>query len=119
MQTIEAMDNVRVRLQCQLRGSALLLSHTCKRHLLSMSPWLPRSLRYDAIQFSSLQVYKFIWIISGLHVNNKRINNNIHTKIVMALTSCDNTVITYRWKKKESRRTTLNLIRLIAVCLLW
>ena len=25
-----------------------------------------------------MQVYKFIWIISGLHVNNKRINNNIH-----------------------------------------
>ena len=47
-------------------------------------------------------VYKFIWIISGLHVNNKRINNNIHTKIVMALTSCDNTVITYRWKKKRA-----------------
>ena len=45
--------------------------------------------------------FKFIWIISGLHVNNKRINNNIHTKIVMALTSCDNTVITYRWKKRE------------------
>ena len=69
-----------------------------------------------------LDYYKFIWIISGLHVNNKRINNNIHTKIVMALTSCDNTVITYRWKKKkekESRRTTLNLIRLIAVCPLW
>ena len=62
--------------------------------------------------------FKFIWIISGLHVNNKRINNNIHTKIVMALTSCDNTVITYRWKK-ESRRTTLNLIRLIAVSPLW
>ena len=51
----------------------------------------------------SLQVYKFIWITSGLHVNNKRINNNIHhTKIVMALTSCDNTVITYRWKKKRA-----------------
>ena len=45
--------------------------------------------------------FKFIWIISGLHVNNKRINNNIHTKIVMALTSCDNTVITIRWKKRE------------------
>ena len=43
--------------------------------------------------------FKFIWIISGLHVNNKRINNNIHTKIV--LTSCDNTVISYRWKKRE------------------
>ena len=49
-----------------------------------------------------IQVYKFIWIISGLLVNNKRINNNIHTKIVMALTSCDNTVITYRWKKKRA-----------------
>ena len=62
--------------------------------------------------------FKFIWIISDLHVNTKIINNNIHTIMVMAFTSCDNTVITYR-RKKESRRTRLNLIRLNAVCPLW
>ena len=63
-------------------------------------------------QATSLQVYLDYL---RLHVNNKRINNDIHKKIVMALTWCDNTVITYR-RKKESRRTTLNLIRLIVVC---
>ena len=71
-------------------------------------------IRKKAVANSNNQVYKFIWIISGLHVNNKRISNNIHTKTVLALTSCDNTVITNRWKK-ESRRTTLNLIRPIVV----
>ena len=44
--------------------------------------------------------HEFIWIISGWHVNKKRINDNIHTIMVMALTLCDNTVITYRRKEE-------------------
>ena len=45
---------------------------------------------------SSLVYLDYLWFTC-----KQQENNNIHTKIVMALTSCDNTVITYRWKKRE------------------
>ena len=53
--------------------------------------------KFIIFQGTSLQVYLDYLC---LHVNNKRINNDIHKKIVMALTCCDNTVITHRRKKE-------------------
>ena len=54
---------------------------------LCSSPFLLRAPDPE-IRSNEIVFHKFIWIISGLHVNNKRINNLIHTILVMALTSC-------------------------------
>ena len=54
-----------------------------------------------AIYRGRLQVFKFIWIISGLLVNNKRINNNIHTKIKVNEVEKSSTFISGEFEKTK------------------
>ena len=45
-------------------------------------------------------------------------NNNIHTIMVMALTLCDNTLITYGWKKRQ-QALNIEFYQIYALCPLW